>query len=90
MRDRSDTVSADGLFQVNKGLELYGRFATRFNGNGDNTNIYASALTYSGQLRAQQRLNNYLDLAPKAVGWRSRHRAPPNFMGAAKSDTGYI
>jgi hypothetical protein len=63
LRDRTDTVSADGLYQVYSGLELYGRFATRFNGNGDNTNIYASALTYSGQLRVQQRVNNYLDLA---------------------------
>ncbi len=64
--DRSDTVSSDGLYQVNKGLELYGRFALRFNGNGNNTNLYASALTYSGQLRAQQRINNYFDFATEA------------------------
>jgi uncharacterized repeat protein (TIGR01451 family) len=63
LRDRSDTLSTDGLYQVNNDLELYGRFAVRFNGNGNNTSLYASALTYSGQLRAQQRINNYLDIA---------------------------
>ena len=63
MLDRSDTLSTDGLYQVNKGLELYGRFALRFNGNGNNTTLYTSALTYSAQLRAQQRINNYLDFA---------------------------
>ena len=63
MRDRSDTLSTDALYQVNSGLEIYGRYAMRFNGNGDNTNLYVSSLTYSGQVRAQQRINNYLDIA---------------------------
>lgn len=62
-RDRSDTLSSDGLYQVNKGLELYGRFALRFNGNGNNSTVYTSALTYLAQVRAQQRINNYLDFA---------------------------
>jgi len=63
MRDRSDTLSTDGLYQVNKGLELYGRFALRFNGNGNNTSLYASAFTYSAQVRAQQRINDSFDFA---------------------------
>jgi uncharacterized repeat protein (TIGR01451 family) len=62
-RDRSDSLSSDGLYQVNEGLELYGRFALRFNGNGNNSTVYTSALTYLAQVRAQQRINNYLDFA---------------------------
>jgi uncharacterized repeat protein (TIGR01451 family) len=62
-RDRSDSLSTDGLYQVNRDLEVYGKFALRFNGNGSNTTAYASALTYSGQFRAQQRLNDYFDVA---------------------------
>lgn len=65
-RDRAFTLSSDGLWQANNNLEIYGRFAARFNGNGDNTNNYASALTYLGQLRAQQRLSNRLDIAGEA------------------------
>ncbi|MEQ1642210.1 MAG: hypothetical protein ABL959_02045 [Pyrinomonadaceae bacterium] len=61
--DRADTLSSDGLFRISGNTEVYGRFALRFNGNGDKTNIYASSLTYSGQFRLQQRINDYLDLA---------------------------
>lgn len=61
--DTSDTLSTDGLYQVNRDLEVYGRFALRFNGSGNNTTAYASALTYLAQARAQQRLNNYFDVA---------------------------
>jgi hypothetical protein len=63
LRDKSDTLSTDGLYQVNRNLELYGRFALRFNGNGNNTTAYASALTYQAQMRAQQRLSNRFDVA---------------------------
>lgn len=62
-RDRIDRLSADGLYQVNSGLELYGRFALSFNGNGNNTTAYSSAFTYLMQMRAQQRLNNFLDVS---------------------------
>lgn len=65
-RDRAYTLSSDGLWQANDNLEIYGRFAARFNGNGDATNNYASALTYLGQFRAQQRLSNRLDIAGEA------------------------
>jgi hypothetical protein len=63
MRDRSDTLSADGIYQVNQGLEVYGRFALRLNGNGNNTNAFASAATFLAQVRAQQRINDNLDVA---------------------------
>ncbi|MEZ5427065.1 MAG: isopeptide-forming domain-containing fimbrial protein [Pyrinomonadaceae bacterium] len=62
-RDRLDRLSADGLYQVNDDLELYGRFALNFNGNGNNTTAYASALTYLMQVRAQQRLTDMLDFS---------------------------
>jgi uncharacterized repeat protein (TIGR01451 family) len=63
MRDRSATVSADGMYQVNKDLEVYGRFALRLNGNGNNTSTYASASTFLAQMRVQQRLSDNLDIA---------------------------
>ena len=62
-REKFDTLSSDGLYRVNRDLEIYGRFALRFNGNGNNSNIYTSALTLTGQIRAQQRLTNQLDVA---------------------------
>lgn len=62
-RDRFDTLSTDGLYQLNRRTEIYGRFALRFNGNGNTTNTYTSALTYLGQARIQERLNNYFDVA---------------------------
>jgi uncharacterized repeat protein (TIGR01451 family) len=63
IRDRSDTLSTDGIYQVSRDLEVYGRFALRFNGNGNNTDQYASALTYLGQARVQQKLGDNLDFA---------------------------
>ncbi len=63
VRDRSDSLSADGLYQVNSNTELYGRFALRFNGNGNTTNAYASAMTMLGQVRVQERLSNNFDAA---------------------------
>ncbi|MDH3529015.1 MAG: hypothetical protein OEQ28_05590, partial [Acidobacteriota bacterium] len=62
-RDRVDRVSADGLYQVKKDLEVYGRFALSFNGNGNGTNVYASSLTYLMQARAQQLIADQFDVA---------------------------
>ncbi len=62
-RDISDRISADGLYQVNKGLELYGRFALNFNGNGNSTTAFASSMTYLMQARAQQLLSKSVDVA---------------------------
>lgn len=86
-RDRYDTLSSDGLYQVNKGLEIYGRFALRFNGNGDTTNLYASALTYLGQARAQQRLGNHFDLAVESR-WLSQP-VSKTFRRSSGAELGY-
>jgi len=87
LRDRSDSLSTDGLYQVNRDLELYGRFALRFNGNGSGTTAYASALTYLAQARAQQRINNYFDVAAEG-----RWLASPSsntFRRSAGAELGY-
>ncbi len=63
VRDRSDTLSTDGIYQVSSDLELYGRFALRFNGNGNSFDQYTSALTFLAQIRAQQKLGDNLDFA---------------------------
>lgn len=86
-RDRSDTLSSDGLYQVKRNTEIYGRFGLRFNGNGDQTNAYASALTYLGQARVQQRISNYFDLAVEG-----RWLAQPSsntFRRSAGAELGY-
>ncbi len=62
-RDKFDTLSSDGLYQATRNLEVYGRFALRFNGSGDNTTAYSSALTLLGQVRTQQRLSDNFDIA---------------------------
>jgi len=62
-RDRSDTLSADGLWQATDDLEIYSRFALKFSANGDDARAQASALTYLMQTRAQQRLNRFFDAA---------------------------
>jgi uncharacterized repeat protein (TIGR01451 family) len=63
VRDRLDTLSTDGIYQISKDTEIYGRFALRFNANGSETNQYASALTFLAQMRAQQKLGDKLDFA---------------------------
>lgn len=63
IRDRATTLSTDGLWQPKRNTEVYGRFALRYNGNGDGANSFASALTYIAQGRIQQRLNDYFDVA---------------------------
>lgn len=62
-RDRADTLSSDGLWQVSRDLELYGRFALKLSANGDPNLPYVSTLTYLSQVRAQQRLGRYFDVA---------------------------
>lgn len=86
-RDSSDSLSTDGLYQISRDLEIYGRFAVRFNGNGNNSTAFASALTYSGQLRAQQRVNNFLDF-----GAEGRWMAQPSsntFRRSVGAELGY-
>jgi uncharacterized repeat protein (TIGR01451 family) len=62
-RDRLDTVATDGYYQATKRLELYGRFALRFAGNGQPALPYVSTLTYLTQARAQYRLTTRFDWA---------------------------
>ena len=62
-RDRADTLSTDGLYQVNKNLEFYGRFALKFGDNSRSDFASVPILTYLFQGRAQQRLGKYFDAA---------------------------
>ncbi|HVG34666.1 MAG TPA: hypothetical protein VM911_16475, partial [Pyrinomonadaceae bacterium] len=62
-RDQIDTLSMDGYVQATRALELYGRFALRFNANGQPELPYVSTLTYLTQARAQYRLTSRFDLA---------------------------
>jgi uncharacterized repeat protein (TIGR01451 family) len=62
-RDQIDTLSMDGYVQATRALELYGRFALRFNANGQPELPYVSTLTYLTQARAQYRLTSRFDWA---------------------------
>jgi hypothetical protein len=62
-RDRLDTAATDGYYQATERLELYGRFALRFSGNGQPALPYVSTLTYLTQARAQYRLTSRIDWA---------------------------
>jgi hypothetical protein len=62
-RDRIDTVSTDGYYQATNRLELYSRFALRFNANGQPSLPFVSTLTYLTQTRAQYRLTSRFDWA---------------------------
>ena len=62
-RDRADVLSSDGYYQVNKNLELYGRFALKFGDTAANDLPRVSTLTYMTQGRAAYRLGKYWDIA---------------------------
>jgi uncharacterized repeat protein (TIGR01451 family) len=62
-RDRRDTLSSDGYYQATQRLELFGRFAMSFSGNGQPNLPYASNLTYLTQGRLQYRLSERFDWA---------------------------
>src|SRR5260370_12265086 len=62
-RDRSDSLSSDGYFQMSKRLELYGRFASRLSANGQPQLPFVSTLTFLTQGRAQYLLTRRLDWA---------------------------
>ncbi len=64
--DRIDSLATDGYFQATKDLELYGRFALRFNANSQPGLPFASTLTYLTQGRVQYRLTPRLDWAGEA------------------------
>lgn len=60
---KDDILSMDGFHQTTKRLELYGRFAMKFSGNGDSNLPFAGNLTYLTQGRAQYQLTRYFDIA---------------------------
>ena len=62
-RDRSDSLSTDGYYQMTKRLELYGRGALRFNANGQPQLPFVSTLTFLTQVRAQYLVTSRLDWA---------------------------
>jgi uncharacterized repeat protein (TIGR01451 family) len=62
-RDRSDSLSTDGYYQMTKRLELYGRFALRSSANGQPHLPFVSTLTFLTQARAQYLLTRRLDWA---------------------------
>jgi uncharacterized repeat protein (TIGR01451 family) len=62
-RDRVDSLSTDAYDQVTNRLEVYGKFALRFNGNGQSQVPFASTLTYLTQARAQYLLTSRFDWA---------------------------
>jgi hypothetical protein len=53
MTDRIDSLATDGYYQATKDVELYGRFALRFNANSQPGMPFASTLTYLTQGRVQ-------------------------------------
>ncbi|HWQ35780.1 MAG TPA: SdrD B-like domain-containing protein [Blastocatellia bacterium] len=62
-RDRADVISADGLYQATRRLELYGRFALKFSANGRPEVPLASTLTMLYQGRAEYRFARSFDVA---------------------------
>jgi uncharacterized repeat protein (TIGR01451 family) len=62
-RDARDTLSTDGYYQPSKNLELFGRVAANFNGNGQTDLPYVSTLTYLTQARAQYHFSARVDAA---------------------------
>jgi uncharacterized repeat protein (TIGR01451 family) len=63
IEDRVDSLAADGYYQVNRDLEVYGRFALRFNANSQADLPFVSTLTYLTQGRIQYRLTQRFDWA---------------------------
>ena len=64
--DRIDSLAMDGYYQATKDLELYGRFALRFNANSQPGLPLTSTLTYLSQGRVQYRLTPRFDWAGEA------------------------
>jgi uncharacterized repeat protein (TIGR01451 family) len=64
--DRIDSLATDGYYQATKDLELYGRFALRFNSNSQPELPFTSTLTYLTQGRVQYRLTPRFDWAGEA------------------------
>jgi uncharacterized repeat protein (TIGR01451 family) len=63
LRDRIDTFSTDGFYQLTPHLELSGRVAARLSANGQGETPYVSTVTYLTQGRAQYRFAERFDFA---------------------------
>ena len=61
--ERDEILATDGLYQPFRRLELYGRFAVKFNSNGSANIPLASSLTMLMQGRAELKLARYFDVA---------------------------
>lgn len=63
IREHSDTLSADGLWQLTGATELYGRFALRRSGDGSSALPFVSTLTFLNQARLSHRFAARFDVA---------------------------
>ena len=80
--DRDDILSADGLYQPFRRLEIYGRYAMKFNSNGRDNVPLASTMTMLLQGRAEFRLAKYFDLAGEVRSlWLSGGSSRRNSIG---------
>ncbi|MBL8204091.1 MAG: DUF11 domain-containing protein [Blastocatellia bacterium] len=64
--DRDEILAADGLYQPFRRLELYGRYAMKFNRSGRDQVPMVSTLTSLVQGRAELRFAQYFDVATEA------------------------
>jgi hypothetical protein len=64
--DRDEILAADGLYQPFRRLELYGRYALKFNRTGRDGVPVVSTLTSLIQGRAELRFAQYFDVAAEA------------------------
>lgn len=60
---KADVLSVDGFYQPTNKLELYGRFALKFSGDGNTALPYADNMTMLMQTRAQYRISRLFDIA---------------------------
>jgi uncharacterized repeat protein (TIGR01451 family) len=63
IKDRLDSLSADGYHQLTNRLELYGRFALHLSANGQPQLPFVSTVTFLTQARAQYLVTRRMDLA---------------------------
>ncbi len=81
--DRDEILAADGLYQPFRRLELYGRYAMKFNRTGRDGIPVVSTLTSLVQGRAELRFAQYFDVAAEArVLWLSGTGSRRNSLGA--------
>lgn len=81
--DRDEILAADGLYQPFRRLELYGRYALKFNRTGRDGIPVVSTLTSLVQGRAELRFAQYFDVAAEArLLWLSGTGSRRTSLGA--------